>query len=86
MDWGFYTTIVALLLNILSFFGGRKSAAREDGERDGNVMTKLDSIGESIEKIDGRLGNMETEYGELRDRMTRLETMVEMYHGGGHGA
>ena len=80
-------TVGALLLNIVSFLLGRKSSARDDGERDGNVLTKLDSIGESIEKIDGRLGNLEMQSGEQRDRLTRLETMVQMYHGGGnHGS
>ena len=80
MDWGYITTAIALLLNVLSFFGGRRSAAKADGERDGNVLTKLNSIGESIEKIDGRLGNLEVQIGDQRDRLTRLETKVEYYH------
>lgn len=87
MDWGYFATAAGLLLSVLTFFFGRHSAAKADGEREGNVMTKLDSIGESIEKIDGRLGNLEMQIGEQRDRLTRLETMVQMYHGGGnHGA
>lgn len=80
MDWGYFATAAGLLLSVLTFFFGRKSAAKADGERDGNVMTKLDSIGDSIDKIDGRLGNLEVQIGDQRDRLTRLETKVEYYH------
>lgn len=83
MDWGYITTAIALLLNVLSFFGGRKSAAHDDGERDGNVMTKLDSICDSVNKIENRISNIESQNGELRDRITRLETKMEFYKGGG---
>lgn len=80
MDWGYFATAAGLLLSVLTFFFGRRSAAKADGERDGNVMTKLDSIGDSIDKIDGRLGNLEIQIGDQRDRLTRLETKVEYYH------
>lgn len=86
MDWGYITTAVALLLNVLSFFGGRRSAAKEDGKHEGDVMAKLEAIGESVDKIDGQLADLRIQMGDQRDRLTKLETMVQMYHGGGHGA
>lgn len=80
MDWGYIASAAGLLLSVLTFFFGRRSAAKEDGKHEGDVMAKLEAIGESVDKIDGRLGNLETQIGEQRDRLTRLETRMEMYH------
>lgn len=83
MDWGYIATIVGLITSAVTFIIGRKSAAHDDGERDGNVMTKLDSIYDSVNKIENRISNIESQNGELRDRITRLETKMEFYKGGG---
>lgn len=82
MDWGYIATIVGLLTTVAGFLLGRKTAAKEDGKREGNMMSKLDAICDGMNKIDSRLSNLENQNGELRDRLTRLETKMEIYHGG----
>lgn len=80
--WGVIIAAAGLFVSALGFLAGRKSAAKGEGKHEGEVLTKLDSISDSIDKIDVRLGNMETQMGEQRDRLTKLETKVEIYHGG----
>lgn len=87
MDWGYFATAAGLLLSVLTFFFGRRSAAKDEGKHEGDVMAKLEAIGESVDKIDGQLADMRIQMGDQRDRLTKLETMVQMYHGGGnHGS
>ena len=75
--------LIGLAASIASFFSGRKSAARDDGKEQGEVLTRLDSIDEKVGKIDTSLESLNKQLGEQRDRITRIETKMEIYHGGG---
>lgn len=86
MDWGYIATIFGLITSAVMFVVGRKTAAHDDGERDGKMMMKLDSICESVGKIDDRLSRLESQNGELRDRVTRIESWIDFQrNGGGNG-
>lgn len=78
--WGVVISAVGLLVSALSFLAGRKSVVKDEGKHEGQVLTKLDSINESVGEIKSQLTDMKIEIGEQRDRLTKLETKMEMYH------
>lgn len=73
-----------LVLAIATFFVGRLTAAAGKGKQDGEILTRLDSIDGKLADFGASLRRVEQQQGEQRDRLTRLETRVEMYHGGIH--
>lgn len=83
LDVTLIVTVVGFALSVGTFFVGRQSAAKSAGRENGAVLTRLDSIDEKMGKIDLSLGSVNTQLGEQRDRITRIETKMELYHGGG---
>ena len=73
-----------LVLAAATFFVGRLTAAAGKGKQDGAIVTRLDSIDSKLDDFGASIRRIEQQQGEQRDRLTRLETKVEMYHGGIH--
>lgn len=71
-----------LIIAVATFVVGRLTAATGKGKRDGEILTRLDSIDGKLDDFGASLRRVEQQQGEQRDRLTRLETKVEMYHGG----
>ena len=71
-----------LILAAATFFVGRITAATGKGKQDGEILTRLDSIDGKLDDFGASLRRVERQQGEQRDRLTKLETKVEMYHGG----
>lgn len=83
MSWTIAASLLGAVVSVLTFFIGRLTAAKSDGERDGAMLSKLDTIVSSVEKIDGRLENLEHRIGGHADRIARLEARMDVYHHGG---
>lgn len=67
-----------LILAAATFVVGRLTAATGKGREDGAVLTRLDAIDDKLKSIE----DIKDQLGEQRDRLTRVETMMVMYHGG----
>ena len=76
-------SVIGLALSVGTFLIGRTTAAKNGGKEQGEVLTRLDSIDEKVGKIDTSLESLNKQLGEQRDRITRIETKMEIYHGGG---
>ena len=74
--------IIGCFISVITFFVGQKTSAKKDGQNEGEVLTRLDSIGKKCDKIDGNIENIQNQLGEQRDRITKLEVKVDFYHGG----
>ena len=74
--------VFGFALSVGTFFIGRQSAAKAAGKQDGAVLARLDSIDETMNKIDVSMRAVNAQLGEQRDRITRIETKMELYHGG----
>ena len=76
--------VLGFAISVATFFIGRTSAARKAGREDGAVVSRLDSIAEKVGRIDKSIDYMNSQLGEQRDRITRVETKMMIYHGGSH--
>lgn len=72
-----------LILAAATFFVGRLTAATGKGKQDGVLLARLDSIDEKLTGFGASLHSMEGQIGAQRDRITCLETKMEIYHRGG---
>lgn len=76
-------SVAGVVLAAATFLVGRLTAAAGKGKQDGAIVTRLDSIDSKLDDFGASIRRIETQQGEQRDRLTRLETKVEMYHNGG---
>ncbi len=83
VELGILIALGGFLLSAATFFIGRRSAARSDGKAEGVLLTEVRQIGGDVRDIKADITLIKAEQGDLRDRLTRLETRVEMYHNGG---
>lgn len=83
LDITILISVIGLALSVGTFFVGRTTAAKSAGKQDGAVLTKLDSIGEKIGKLETTMNTINVQLGEQRDRITRIETRMDIYHKGG---
>ena len=82
IEVGIIISLVGVVISVIAFFVGQKTAAKKEGEQDGAIMTRLTSIDASVNEIKNSTASITKQLGEQRDRITRLEVKVDMYHGG----
>lgn len=86
------TVLIAAIgcgLSVGTFFIGRVTAAKNNGEADGELKADVKHIKESVDKHDRKLdriadsyNDLEGEIRELKERLKALENKVKMLHGG----
>ncbi len=86
------TVLIAVIgcgLSVGTFFIGRVTAAKNNGEADGELKADVKHIKESVDKHDRKLdriadsyNDLEGEIRELKERLKALENKVKMLHGG----
>lgn len=79
------TVVIGLLgcaVSVGSFFFGRTTAAEKAGKNEGEILTEIRNINCGIDEIKVRFNAIEEQQGKQRDRITRLETQMNIYHGG----
>ena len=74
--------VAGLALSVAGFLLGRFSSIKTAGREDGEMKSDIKHIKNGIEDIKSEMQQMQRDYLELRDRVTRLETLS----GGAHKA
>ena len=69
--------IAGLGFSVASFFIGRFASVKAAGREDGALQADIKYIKNGIEEIKGDMAEMRQAYSNLRDRVTRLETLAE---------
>jgi len=80
-------TVCGFALSVATFFVGRMTAAKTDGQEDGEMKANVRYIRESVDKHDKKLDRVAENYEslkrevvELRGRLDMLEQRMEMLH------
>lgn len=89
VDIAVLISVAGILLSAAGFFIGRLTAAKTDGQEDGEIKTNVQYIKDSVDKHDKKLdkimdnySDLEGEIRELKVRLKALEDKVKMLHGG----
>ena len=69
-----------LLLSVATYFAGQKNSAKSSGQQTGQVLTELGYIKKGVDGVERKLDELQKNYGELKDRVTKLEGKVGFYH------
>ena len=72
--------VAGLVLSLATFAIGRLTAARSNGKQEGTLISEVKQIGKDVKEMKNDVSEMKTEYGLLRDRVTIIETKMQMYH------
>lgn len=67
-------------LSVAAFFVGRTSQAKSNGQQQGQILTELGYIKKGVDGVERKLDELQKNYGELKDRVTKLEEKVGFYH------
>lgn len=80
IDTGVLIAIVGCTLSVATFFIGRTSQAKSNGQQTGQVLTELGYIKKGVDGLERKLDELQKNYGELKTRVTKLEEKVGFYH------
>ena len=69
-----------LLLSVATYFAGQKKSAENSGQQTGQVLTELGYIKKGVDGVERKLDELQKNYGELKNRVTKLEERVGFYH------
>jgi K+/H+ antiporter YhaU regulatory subunit KhtT len=72
--------IIALAISVGSFFIGRKTAAKNEGQESGTIMSELGYIKSGIEDIKRKQEKSEERYQELVERVIKVEESTKQAH------
>ena len=70
--------VIGIILSIATFFSGRYASQTKKGHEEGSIEAKLDAVGRDVRDIKEDLTAIRQEQGDLRDRITTLETIIKM--------
>ena len=70
--------VIGVILSIATFFSGRYASQNKKGQDEGKIEAKLDAVGRDVRDIKEDLTAIRQEQGDLRDRITTLETIIKM--------
>jgi hypothetical protein len=71
---------VSVVLAIAGFFIGRISASKEDGKRDGTLLTELVYIKASLDEVKNQLKEQGNQYVDVVTRLSSVEASVAQAH------
>lgn len=72
--------ICGFTLSVATFFIGRTSQAKNNGQQTGQVLTELGYIKKGVDGLERKMDELQKNYGELKTRVTKLEEKVGFYH------
>ena len=75
-------SVLGIVVSFASFFIGRVTAAKNNGQQTGQVLTELGYIKKGIDGLDDKMEKMEQNYGKLDVRVSKLEEAMKIYHQG----
>lgn len=80
IDTGVLIAIVGCALSVATFFIGRTSQAKSNGQQTGQVLTELGYIKKGVDGLEKRFEKLQESYNELKNRVIKLEEKVGFYH------
>lgn len=70
-------------VSVGTFFVGRLTAAKNSGQENGVILTELGYIKSGVDDMKKKMEKSDEHYNALDKRVTALEGVVKIYHGGG---
>lgn len=80
IDTGVLIALVGCTLSVATFFIGRTSQAKSNGQQTGQVLTELGYIKKGVDGLEKRFEKLQESYNELKTRVTKLEEKVGFFH------
>lgn len=80
IDVSFLIALCGCALSVATFFIGRTSQAKSNGQQTGQVLTELGYIKKGVDGLEKRFEKLQESYNELKTRVTKLEEKVGFYH------
>lgn len=80
IDVSVLIAICGFALSVATFFIGRTTSAKNAGQQTGQVLTELGYIKKGVDGVERKLDELQKNYGELKERVTKLEGKVGFYH------
>lgn len=80
IDTGVLIALVGCALSVATFFIGRTTQAKSNGQQTGQVLTELGYIKKGVDGLERKLDELQKNYGELKTRVTKLEERVGFFH------
>lgn len=77
------TVLIAVIgcgLSIGTFFIGRVTAAKNNGQQTGQVLTELGYIKKGIDGLERDIKEIKRQYTDLDVRVSKLEEAIRIYH------
>lgn len=72
--------ICGFALSVATFFIGRTSQAKSNGQQTGQVLTELGYIKKGVDGLERKLDELQKSYSKLENRVTKLEERVGFFH------
>lgn len=73
-------TVCGLVLSVATFFIGRASAIRKDGQSDGQILTELGYLKSNTDAIMKRLDKQDERDREYVERLAAVESSAKQAH------
>lgn len=83
IDVNILIAVGGILLSAATFFAGRMTAAKKDGQENGQVLTELGYIKKGIDGLERDIKEIKRQYTDLDVRVSKLEEAIRIYHNGG---
>ena len=80
MDVEAITSVVGIILSGATFLLGRLTAAKDNGSKDGTILTEIGYLKSGIDDVKHKIDSIDRRYYELAGRVTKLEEQVHIYH------
>lgn len=77
------TVLIAVIgcgLSVGTFFIGRVTAAKNNGQQTGQVLTELGYIKKGIDGLERDIKEIKRQYTDLDVRVSKLEEAIRIYH------
>ena len=73
-------SVCGLLLSAATFFIGRQTAAKNNGQQTGQVLTELGYIKKGIDGLERDIKEIKRQYTDLDVRVSKVEEAIRIYH------
>ena len=79
-DISVITSILGVALSVATFFIGRQTAAKSQGQQDGQIMSELGYLKSNTDDIKRRLDKQDERHLDLVTRLTAVEASASEAH------
>lgn len=73
-------SVCGLFLSAATFFIGRQTAAKNNGQQTGQVLTELGYIKKGIDGLERDIKEIKRQYTDLDVRVSKVEEAIRIYH------